>query len=338
MPESKLKKFLQDCCVLFITLFSVSCTNTESENILPETDEPIGFGVAMSTTGRTLITDESQMGSFKVWGWRTPTNQPTNAIQEFDAVTLTYDEEVLHHWSYTPIKSWIMYNSYNFYALYPAATYDVIYNNNTFTINNYNANAQEDFLLAKKEDHQFPDDGATVHLSFEHLLSHISIKLKKADDEEGTITVTGIDLANLNVIANYSTSNGDYGGWNNWTRKTDTSFNLGNDGVTLTGDLQICGEGIFVIPQEISDEMKFYIYYTYTPKSAQEAQAMTPLEIDIPNTMSITTEGGTKELSYWPNGIKIAYSGTVSLGKIEFSTPKVEEWGQKQSSGTIIIK
>lgn len=320
---------------LCLPLFLGACTN---DDVLLEEqlDKQIEFDCSLSFA-RSVVNDASDLiangGAFNVWAHRTSGNGIVKNV--------FLSERVYHdgtHWTYDDERVWIMYNSYNFYALYPAATYDVIYNNNTFTINNYNANAQEDFLLAKKEDHQFPDDGATVHLSFEHLLSHISIKLKKADDEEGKITVTGIDLANLNVIANYSTSNGDYGGWNNWTRKTDTSFNLGNDGVTLTDNLQICGEGIFVIPQEISDEMKFYIYYTYTPNGAQEAQSMTPLEIDIPNTVSITTEGGTKELSYWPNGIKIAYSGTVSLGKIEFSTPKVEEWGQKQSSGTIIIK
>lgn len=268
---------------------------------------------------------------FSVWGGY---EGGSEAVFEGEEIILENQD------SYTTDKYWT-YNTYNFYAVYPtgkSANYNVT--NNTFTIN-YVLNPQDDLLFAKVEDHKYPDNGVTVNFDFKHLLSHISIKLK-TNETEGKMHVTGISLNGSNVTADYSPQSvtNEYSptnGWSNWQRKSGADFNM-SAAKEVKATSQEFGTGIFVIPQEITDEMKFIIRYTYTPNGTTQAITMAPLEIYIPKKIKLTIDNVEKEYTSWPAGMSLIYSGTMSLGKIQFSTPKVESWGVTQSSGTIIIK
>lgn len=316
--------------ILFLLPLFLSCTNTQEEPMpTPEEEQPaIGFAAKVensrAVSDMQAVVNDVKTNGFSVWGGYEDEGG-TTAVFTGKEIILGGEN------SYTTDKYWT-YNPYNFYAVYPigkSADYNVT--DNTFTIN-YNSNTQEDLLFAKVEDHEYPADGKVVSFNFGHLLSHISIKLK-TDETQGEMKVTGISLDGLNVSADYSPTNG----WSNWERKSSTDFKM--TAVTeVASDLQEFGEGIFVIPQQISEEMKFIIRYTYTPNGTNQAITMAPLEIDIPKKIKLTIDNVEKEYTSWPAGMSLIYSGTMSLGKIQFSTPKVESWGATQSSGTIIIK
>lgn len=276
--------------------------------------------------------DSVKTNGFSVWGGYKGGTEPVFKGEE-EIILKNQD-------SYTTDKYWTYNNTYNFYAVYPTGKSANYKTNNTFTIN-YALNPQDDLLFAKVEDHKYPDNGVTVNFEFKHLLSHISINLNTSETE-GKMHVTGISLNGSNVMADYSPQSvtNDYSptnGWSNWQRPLGVDFMM--DGVKeVESTPKEFGKGIFVIPQEITQEMKFIIRYTYRPNGTNQAITMVPLEFNIPQKLKLTINGVEKEYTSWPSGMSIIYSGTMSLGKIQFSTPKVESWGATQSSGTIIIK
>ena len=317
--------------ILFlIPFYFIACTTSQVEDVFPKDEKQTTIGFNAKVQNSRAVSDmdatenDVKTNGFSVWGGY-EYEGGTTAVFTGEEIILGGEN------SYTTDKYWT-YNTYNFYAVYPigkSADYNVT--DNTLTIN-YNSNTQEDLLFAKVEDHEYPADGKVVSFNFGHLLSHISIKLK-TDETQGEMKVTGISLDGLNVSADYSPTNG----WSNWQRKSSTDFKM--TAVTeVASTSQEFGTGIFVIPQEITDEMKFIIRYTYTPNGTTQAITMAPLEIDIPKKIKLTIDNVEKEYTSWPAGMSLIYSGTMSLGKIQFSTPKVESWGATQSSGTIIIK
>ena len=314
--------------ILFLFPLFLSCTNTQEEPMPTPEEEQTAIGFAAKVENSRAVSDmdatenDVKTNGFSVWGGY---EGGTTAVFTGEEIILGGEN------SYTTDKYWTS-NTYNFYAVYPigkSADYNVT--DNTFTIN-YNSNTQEDLLFAKVEDHEYPADGKVVSFNFGHLLSHISIKLK-TDETQGEMKVTGISLDGLNVSADYSPTNG----WSNWQRKSSMDFKM-TAVKEVASTSQEFGEGIFVIPQQISEDMKFIIRYTYTPKDANQPITMAPLEINIPQVVKVTVNGNVEEHTSWPIGMSLIYSGIMSLGKIEFSTPKVESWGATQSSGTIIIK
>lgn len=322
--KSKMKHLLK---ILFLLTLFLSCTDSQ-ENIPTQEEHAIGFNAKVQNSRAIADMDATEIdvktNGFSVWGGYEDEGG-TTAVFTGEEIILGGEN------SYTTDKYWT-YNPYNFYAVYPigkSADYNVT--DNTFTIN-YNSNTQEDLLFAKVEDHEYPADGKVVSFNFGHLLSHISIMLK-TEETQGEMKVIGISLDGLNVSADYSPTNG----WSNWQRKSSMDFKMTAVN-KVASTPQEFGEGIFVIPQQISEDMKFIIRYTYTPKDANLPITMAPLEINIPQVVKVTVNGNVEEHTSWPVGMSLIYSGTISLGKIEFSTPKVESWGATQSSGTIIIK
>lgn len=323
--------------ILFLLPLFLSCTNSQEDIPTKEEEQPaIGFAAKVENSRAVSDMDATEIdvktNGFSVWGGYEGGTAP---VFEGEEIILENQD------SYTTDKYWT-YNTYNFYAVYPtgkSANYNVT--NNTFTIN-YALNPQDDLLFAKVEDHKYPDNGVTVNFEFKHLLSHISIMLKTSETE-GKMHVTGISLNGSNVMADYSPQSvtNDYSptnGWSNWQRPLGVDFMMdGVKEVKSTSEEEF-GKGIFVIPQEITQEMKFIIRYTYTPNGTNQAITMVPLEFNIPQKLKLTINGVEKEYTSWPAGMSLIYSGTMSLGKIQFSTPKVESWGVTQSSGTIIIK
>ena len=321
--------------ILFLLPLFLSCTDSQENPIPTQEEHTIGFNAKVQNSRAIADMDATvndvKTNGFSVWG----------GYEGGSEAVFTGEEIILQNQdSYTTDKYWT-YNTYNFYAVYPtgkSANYNVT--NNTFTIN-YALNPQDDLLFAKVEDHKYPDNGVTVNFEFKHLLSHISIKLKTSETE-GKMHVTGISLNGSNVTADYSPQSvtNEYSptnGWSNWQRKSGADFNM-SAAKEVKATSQEFGTGIFVIPQEITDEMKFIIRYTYTPNGTTQAITMAPLEIYIPKKIKLTIDNVEKEYTSWPAGMSLIYSGTMSLGKIQFSTPKVESWGVTQSSGTIIIK
>ena len=314
--------------ILFLLPLFLSCTNSQ-EDIPTKEEEQTAIGFAAKVENSRAVSDmqavvnDVNTNGFSVWGGYEDEGV-TTAVFKGEDIILENSNTTDEYWTY---------NTYNFYAVYPigkSADYNVT--DNTFTIN-YNLNTQEDLLFAKVEDHEYPTDGQVVSFNFGHLLSHISIMLK-TKETQGEMKVTGISLDGLNVSADYSPTNG----WSNWQRKSSMDFKMTAVNNKVASTPQEFGEGIFVIPQQISEDMKFIIRYTYTPEDANQPITMAPLEINIPQVVKVTVNGNVEEHTSWPVGMSLIYSGTISLGKIEFSTPKVESWGATQSSGTIIIK
>lgn len=312
-------------CVLVLIIQMLACSNPET--ILPEADAEIGFGVAMSTTKRSLINDAVQMGSFKVWGWRTPQNQAVKG-NVFNGTNVSYD--ATNGWTYSPLQSWVLYNSYDFYALYP----------DTLSGANYNETGQLSFdRLDIRQSGEYSTDYALdvmharqavtvattppdrVLLTFDHLLTNVNISLQMDGSNGGDeMVVTNILLNGMNCVGSMQA-----GTWN--TSEPSYLWDMLDNPQTLeVGNPKTCFADVLMIPQTLTEgQVTLYVVYSYK----QENSSATTTKI-----LQTTLPAGE-----WVSGEKINYTGTVKVDNtIVFDTPQVESWGTEQVGGTIIIK
>lgn len=316
-------------CVGVVVLFMTSCSNSETENMLPETDVPIGFGVTVPTTSRTLISEANQMGSFKVWGWRTPQNQAVKG-QVFNGTTVSYNENSAQHWTYSPLQSWVLYNSYDFYALYPDTLSGAGYNNagqlsfDRLDIRQSGEYSTDHALDVMHAHHAVavettPPD--RVLLTFGHLLTNVNISLQMDGSNVGDeMIVTNILLSGMNCVASMQA-----GAWN--TSEPSYLWDMLDTPQTMeAGNPKSCFADVLMIPQTLTEgQVTLYVVYSYK----QENSSATTTKI-----LQTTLPAGE-----WVSGEKINYTGTVKVDNtIVFDTPQVESWGTEQVGGTIIIK
>ena len=316
-------------CVGVVVLFMTSCSNSETENMLPETDVPIGFGVTVPTTSRTLISEANQMGSFKVWGWRTPQNQAVKG-QVFNGTTVSYNENSAQHWTYSPLQSWVLYNSYDFYALYPDTLSCAGYNNagqlsfdrlDIRQSGEYSTDLALDVMHAHHAVAVETTPPDRVLLTFGHLLTNVNISLQMDGSNGGDeMVVTNILLNGMNCVGSMQA-----GTWN--TSEPSYLWDMLDTPQTMeVGNPKNCFANVLMIPQTLTEgQVTLYVVYSYK----QQNSATTTTKI-----LQTTLPAGE-----WVSGEKINYTGTVKVDNtIVFDTPQVESWGTEQVGGTIIIK
>ena len=323
-------KYIAACCLcLSFSLLLAGCSNTETENMLSESDVPIGFGVSVPSTGRALLTDASQMGSFKVWGWRTPENRNVKG-QVFDGTTVTYNENSAFHWTYSPTQSWILYNSYDFYALYPATLTNASYNDegklsfeglDIRQSGEYSLDHAIDVMHAHRQEVVGVTPPERVVLTFNHLLTNVNISLQMHEDNEGDeIIVNSVLLYGMDGVATMQD-----GVWN--TSEPCYLWDmLDTPQVMEVGNPKVCFANLLMIPQTIAEgQVTLYVAYSYKQQGSTVTTAKT-----------LQTTLGNGE---WGSGEKINYIGTIEVDNtLVFDKPQVESWGTEQVGGTVVIK
>ena len=313
-------------CCLAVTLLITACSNTET--ILPEADAEIGFGVAMSTTKRSLISDAVQMGTFKVWGWRTPQNQVVKG-NVFNGTNVSYD--ATDGWTYSPLQSWVLYNDYDFYALYPDTLSGANYNETgqlTFDrldirqSGEYSTDYALDVMHARQAVTVATTPPDRVLLTFDHLLTNVNFKLlKSTENAADKIVVTGIVVGGMNCIGSMVNDEWIY-------HDTETSYFYSLPNQELKTDVPLIFGNLLMIPQILTEDqpVTFIVQYNYTQAGSNETQRKYLLT-NLPTSQA------------WTKNTNVTYNATIYVDKnISFSTPVVESWGTEQVAGTIVIK
>lgn len=254
-----------------------------------------------------------QANGFETWG-----GHQNETV--FDGTHVTYSNST---WGYDDTKYWTHNNIYNFYAVYPADT-PASYNATTgeFNIADYNIKTKKDvdLLIGSVEDHQYPDDGPTVSINFQHALTQISFSAKK-DAGASEVTVKEVELYGVPHIGSYTSQthswthvNGNYTTVSEPFAEKKTETELG------TTAKDVFGETLLMFPNtHIPTTYTLLVKYT---ASGQESTS----------TMLLSSAS----LHRWEAGFRYNYTFTIiDTESIIFDAPKVTPW--KESNGNVII-
>lgn len=305
---------------LFTTFFfasalltATSCTSEVTDSLQDDAhDNAIAFGTPQT---KAAIEGNFPDGStFAVWGWRS--NGGTDISTDvFTGETVTSSDG--SNWSYTGVRYWVLGETYNFYAVYPAnnnATYGCDENGN-ITITNFNASATGadavDLMTAEARDIKYDnaDEIRPVGLTFNHLLAKVNIV---AQSEGGTANISNVNLTGIKAKGSYDSSSDPV-----WTLDgnsyTFTAHNVSANQIAtdLFGDL-------LLPPQEVNGST-LSITYSYGGGTPETRTATLP----------------TNTITQWEAGLSYTYTLTLTSDYITFGVPTVNEWGE--ASGGIII-
>lgn len=319
--------------ILFLALLCIACRD---EHDVPTHDFTIGFKAGVENT-RAVVTDiEPLKDGFSVWGG-------FDGTTVFDGRKVYWgtDSEGNTGWMYDNPEVWT-FNTYNFHAVYPTtdvATYTATVSNNhqQLDIKDFDTAPNHDVDLLHAT--AMGIDGSTVptvNLAFQHTLSNISIALNKdATNQEDEIAITQVYLLNVYSIGDYT--------WTKeapnvtWTADEASATNIGSsfsaDNSIATDAHKTFLSDLLLIPQAIDTDhhpiVLVIVYdYTITGTSGDKETIKDNLLFAVLPTDPV-----------WEAGKRITYKATIKANKdITFGTPTVEEWGEQQVGGTIIIK
>ena len=271
---------------------------------------PILFG---STESRAVAgLDQIKSGGFKVY-----------AYFEGNKGNSTFEKNVRFedpYWKYDNIEYWIPNTNYWFKAVYPgnAAVVDNNNNDQTLTIADYDIQSQTDVMVATAtasvaENATAPTSGSVVNLQFKHLLANVVIAIKS---EISGVIVKSVSLHEIAQTGSYDETKAIP-----WSASQTTDIVKNNIDKTLSYNTveytDVTNGGFLVIPQVINGTQKLKI-----ETSSKD------YELVIPN---IT----------WSVGTQYIYTLTVQQNDILFDMPtivKVDEWDEKNATGSVIIK
>ena len=331
--------------LIISTILTLTACSNEGAYYSATNDGSIKFG---NIATRVPITNASEIDQFTVYAEQNLGADRTTEAHQW--VSLLENERVYKDGSdftYDNTRYWIENRTFFFFAVYPYGT-SVTRTEDTIVHDGENATefaysvdvsvpyaANTDYLVAQRtvctNDVESEADYPTVGLSFEHLLSQINVKVKKADDNaKDTFIVTQIGLSNISRTASFKAVHAP----NSYTetfivatesrrvRRQGLSVELTTNGVDVLGD-----DGLLVIPQELGS-VKLTLEYSYKGESEKEVTYST-VEVDIP----------TDAVSKWEKGKKYTYTLTLEFDhNIYIGTPTVSDWSTPQAGGTIIIQ
>lgn len=302
-----------------------SCNSEEiSGTLLPDdSDMPIEFsGINASLDTKAGVDD---IASFRVWASRTTNNATVYNIfstRGTDVTKATSGNSI--SWIYSPIRYW-QPGTYDFYAIIPTAIstsipisgelsstslaihfgeeVDGAYAGWDLSVN------QTDLMLATEPNvtGRFNATNTPVNLAFNHMLSKISFSAKNTDDEDVTITVTGIKINGC-----HTKSLGMSFGQNTtylFPNTTSGSHSIPVNQRLNKNEYQNLGSSVLVFPQTCNN---LVVELTFT---------------DVYNEK--TTTGNTTSASIpinWVAGKQYHYKINVSFDAISFSPPTIKEW------------
>lgn len=300
----------------YLTIVIIFCLASCTDKIVPDgNDHAIGMSAGIASTRVTEAgIDDLKSSGFSVYGGYLD-DDPTKVF-DGDLVSTTNGID----WGYVNTKYWT-FNTYSFYAVHPttaAASYNAA--TGEFTINhNILDNQDLDLLIAKTENHEYPDDGPVVNMNFTHALVQVSFQAKK-DASAGT----GTDPVKIESVSLYGVpSSGTYSSKSDtWTYSSVTTevspFVQGSDITLETTPKDIFGGAQLMLPAQ-------YIPNTYILKVKHT-------EDNYPVVMYLSSAS----LHQWEPGKKYTYTFTIiDKDLIIFDPPKVTPW--TESNGNVII-
>lgn len=275
---------------------------------------PILFG---STESRAVADlDDLKTNGFKVYAYFQGTQEGYgNGTFEKD-VTYNHEQNV---WGYEDLEYWIPNTNYWFKAVYPgnAAVVDNNNNDQTLTIADYDIQSQTDVMVATAtasvaENATAPTSGSVVNLTFEHLLANVVIAIKS---EISGVIVKSVSLHEIAQTGSYDETKAIP-----WSSTQTTSVKKENINITLTTGQNeysdVTAGGFLVIPQVVKNKELSLSIVTSNKNYT----------IAIPD---IT----------WEVGVQYIYTLTIQQNDIIFDLPTiVEEWDEKNATGSVIIK
>lgn len=323
---TQIYSFISNRSFKYLVLAVLAMCSSCSSDPMPDTEEgktPIGFGV---TESRAPISSASAIEAFSVWARFNNAQTPAMTLMNGERVYDPAYPSNPKRFTYDNTKYWVNGN-YQFYAVHPeSATVKFDEENSyTFTIKDYVTTGTDDLMLASVP-HEYPTNGSTVNLAFSHLLTKVSLQLnisaKNASDE---ITVTDAHLYGVHMQGTCTLN----GGTPQWSELADVS-NVGQSDLTktLTTDYTSVLENYMLLPQEISNDNPIFLRVLYQYKQSGSSNAIEKnLIVPMPHE------------PVWAMNSSIVYKATIEVDhNIVFSTPVVEQWGNEQAGGTIIIK
>lgn len=307
-----MKLILKTYQTIIIFFCLASCTD---KIVQDGNGHAIGMSAGIASTRVTEAgIDDLRSSGFSVYGGYLG-DDPTKVF-DGDLVSTTNGID----WGYVNTKYWT-FNTYSFYAVHPttaAASYNAA--TGEFTINhNILDNQDLDLLIAKTENHEYPDDGPVVNMNFTHALVQVSFQAKK-DASAGT----GTDPVKIESVSLYGVpSSGTYSSKSDtWTYSSVTTevspFVQGSDITLETNPKDIFGGAQLMLPAQ-------YIPNTYILKVKHT-------EDNYPVVMYLSSAS----LHQWEPGKKYTYTFTIiDKDLIIFDPPKVTPW--TESNGNVII-
>lgn len=295
----------------------------------------IGFNAEVERTRAMATSTDLEDNGFSVWGGY---KGATASRIVFDGRKVTYQDS---YWTYDNLEYWT-YNTYQFHGIYPSpvtGSYTVEWNNENsqLEVKGFDSTSEKDLLHAKARGIDGAMPPSTVNLSFEHTLTNVNVQLKKhQENTNDVVTVTGVYLLGM-------CTKGDY----TWKRDESTTpatitadWTVDDQSASYTGlamekNLTVNYEDVLTnllfIPQHIDPETHpVLLLVTYDFKLTGDGNNLIE---DNQLVVSLPTA------PVWGINKKITYQAIIHANTdITFATPIVEDWGEEQAGGTIIIK
>ena len=336
--------------ILFLVPLCVACSSDmdEEDVRLGQSKFSIGFNAEVGKMGqeprpvkarqtRALASMSSlEADGFSVWGGY---KGASTSKKVFDGRKVTYQSP---YWRYSDLEYWT-YNTYHFHGIYPTppagtGAYAVEWDNDNLQldITDFDTSTGTDLLhgAATGIDGRLAPE---VSLQFTHTLTNVNVQLKKhQENTNDVVTVTGVYLLGM-------CTKGDY----TWKRDESTtpatitaSWMVDDQSASYTGlemekSLTVNYEDVLTnllfIPQHIDPETHpvalLVIYDFKLTGDGNNLIEDNQLVVSLPTA------------PVWGINKKITYQAIIHANTdITFATPIVEDWGEEQAGGTIIIK
>ena len=294
-----------------IALLPVCWTGCDEADLKTTPEEE---GITFSTTvTRAIESDLNQPGkSFGVFAQKT--------YDELDYYPVFNNQQVTYQeggWTYAPLKYWDKEADYTFVAYYPYQE-NTQYVDNQLTISDYDASAQVD-LLATDRKTQPKGLTASLQFSFKHILTNVSIRIKKKDWEEA-VTLNSFRFTGMKMAGTFR---------DNRTPEWEPAGNAYTGNLfELPKAIELTDENAFtalfadklMIPQPIGWDMLFTFTYTYDA-------------ILYTKEIRLLSKGLTDA---WQTGKKITYSLTITPENILFEPIEVTPWGEGEGENIVV--
>ncbi len=294
-----------------------ACTSEEAEGI--STDGIVSFANCMET--KAIESDLNKPGkSFGVFASKT--YDETDFYPVFNNQEVVYQEK---GWSYSPVRYWDKEAAYVFKAFYPyrksGISGDMHGNLTIETINVLERDAnnnQIDWLIASKS---FPKGtNSPILFSFQHLLANVNITIRKKDWDENVI-LYNFRFIGMKIVGSFNEASKP-----EWS-VSGTNYN--GDLFNVTVPVELTDEDnatplfsdILMIPQSISDAMKFELTYRYD-------------NITYTKEVVLALKGLTND---WQSGKKIIYPIVITPENILFEPIKITPWGEGEGENIPIL-
>lgn len=335
MKSFTVKQFLPFAAALLLA----ACTSTdEVDGTGGGGDGVIGFRQpAVSRAAVDDADDVANGGGYQVWASYTP-DAGGSATTVFDGTTVYLNTD--GKWTYDGEKKyWESGCTYSFCAFYPteAATYD--FNTNrltaTYDVKTQGIGAAAVDLLKASDTRAYDGNNGTVSFNFKHMLSRISVVVKKGADWNelpgNQLAVNNVKMWGFASKGNYAAPYNEEPSVQHWTGSEITTeqntFFIDSDfpNFVTNGEEQVYEE-MFAIPQQVSADMGISLNYTYLdPNSSGET-------IDKTSTVSLNQFAATE----WAAGKSLRYVLTINPNGISFTTMEVPDW-TSSFGGSIIV-